>query len=199
MARWNHGLTTSCQNVENNQVGLEKTSNGGLTTNLNISQQANTSELKPIFIMKRKLFLKCNVAFPSTAIEAMVLSFDYFQVLSYCKDNSYTLDFFRQILWFFQPKNWEICIHLVWIWVIFLVFGKLLPNVWYHQIEKNFVPTSYHQDCTLITFIWIDKFSTKILTRITFKLGTQIRNITSILSGEGEQLPMILYLKHGLP
>jgi hypothetical protein len=87
MARWNRGLTTSCQNVENNQLGLEKTSNGGLTTDLNISQQANTSELKPIFIMKRKLFLKCNVASPSTAIEAMVLSFDYFQVLSYCKDN----------------------------------------------------------------------------------------------------------------
>ncbi len=113
MARWNHGLTMSCQNVENNQVGLEKTSNGGLTKDLNISQQANTSELKPIFIMKRKLFLKCNVASPSTAIEAMVLSFDYFQVLSYCKDNSYTLDFFRQILWFFQPQNWEMCIHLV--------------------------------------------------------------------------------------
>ncbi len=89
MARWNRGLTTNCQNVENNQVGLEKTSNGGLTTNLNISQQANTSELKPIFIMKRKLFLKCNVASPSTAIEAMVLSFDYFQVLSYCKDNGF--------------------------------------------------------------------------------------------------------------
>jgi hypothetical protein len=105
MARWNRGLTMSCQNVENNQVGLEKTSNGGLTTDLNISQQANTSELKPIFIMKRKLFLKCNVASPSTTIEAMVLSFDYFQVLSCCKDNSYTLDFFRQILWFFQPKK----------------------------------------------------------------------------------------------
>jgi hypothetical protein len=87
MARWNRGLTTSYQNLENNQVGLEKTSNGGLTTDLNISQQANTSDLKPIFIMKRKLFLKCNVASSSTAIEAMVLSFDYFQVLSYCVDN----------------------------------------------------------------------------------------------------------------
>jgi hypothetical protein len=43
------------------------------------------------------------------------------------------------------------------------------------------------------------KFSTKILTIITLKLGTQIMNIASIPSGEGEQLPVILCLKHGLP
>jgi hypothetical protein len=104
MARWNHGLTMSCQNVENNQVGLEKTSNGGLTKDLNISQQANTSELKPIFIMKRKLFFKCNVASPSTAIEAMVLSFDYFQVLNYYKDNPIPWISLDKFYGFFKPK-----------------------------------------------------------------------------------------------
>jgi hypothetical protein len=45
----------------------------------------------------------------------------------------------------------------------------------------------------------LHSFSTKILTRMALKSGTQIRNITSIPSGEGEQLPMILHLKHGLP
>jgi hypothetical protein len=114
--------------------------------------------------------------------------------------NSYTLDFFRQFFVVSSIKKLgnlhSSSVNLNNFAYFWETLAKCLisPN-W----KKNFFPTSYHQDCTSITFIQTDKFSTKILTRIALKLGTQIRNITSIPSGEGEQLPMILCLKHGLP
>jgi hypothetical protein len=64
------------------------------------------------------------------------------------------------------------------------------------KLKKNFVPTP-------IIKIALQLHSFKLMSSVPNfwqeKLGTQIRNITSIPSGEGEQLPMIFYLKHGLP